>query len=114
MSYHETRSFLCSYKLLCGTEKMKHTALRNFFAAMAGRETDQTALADLNVITTCGVTQITEQDSFERLQTIARERKQGTPLVISGCLPNICRKNCGKQFQTPFKFRWINFPALMH
>ena len=82
----------------CAVQRNDTYRIAKYFRLNGWQETDDHCMADMNIVTTCGVTDITEKDSFARMQKVKDEQKKTAVMVISGCLPNIC----GKKMQAVF------------
>ena len=57
--------------------------------------------ADLIIFTTCGVTQLHEDFTFEMLEKIKHEKKPGAMLVLGGCVPEINPQRVAEEFGGP-------------
>lgn len=74
----------------CAVQRNETYRIAKFFKLNGWEELASPDVADINIITTCGVTHITEEDAFRMISEIYKKQKQNAILVISGCLPNIC------------------------
>jgi tRNA A37 methylthiotransferase MiaB len=57
--------------------------------------------ADLIILTTCGVTQMHEDFTFEMVEKIKVEKKPGASAIMGGCVPEINPKRVSDEFGGP-------------
>lgn len=74
----------------CAVQRNETYRIAKFFRLNGWNEVNDPSEANINVITTCGVTDITEKDSFSIIEGIVDSKRADGIIVISGCLPNIC------------------------
>lgn len=77
----------------CAVQRSETYRIENFFIKNGWLETTECALSDINIITTCGVTNDIEESSFCMIDRVAKQAKASSKLIVSGCLPNICIDN---------------------
>lgn len=80
----------CVLTNCCAVQRNETYRIANFFKLNDYIEITNSKEADINVITTCGVTDETEEESFDNIKRILANCKLGSKVIISGCLPNIC------------------------
>jgi MiaB/RimO family radical SAM methylthiotransferase len=57
--------------------------------------------ADIIILSTCGVTQLHEDYTFEMLEKIKAEKKTGAMVILGGCVPEINPKRVSEEFGGP-------------
>ena len=57
--------------------------------------------ADIIILTTCGVTKMHEDFTFEILDTINAKKKPGAMVILGGCVPEINPKRVDEEFDGP-------------
>lgn len=57
--------------------------------------------ADIIILTTCGVTQMHEDFTFEILDKINAKKKPGAMVILGGCVPEINPKRVAEEFDGP-------------
>lgn len=74
-----------------GCAVIRHDTQRysKYFRLNGWKEIDNSREADLILMTTCGVTQSTENFALESISRIKKEKKKEAKLIVGGCLPKI-------------------------
>lgn len=84
----------------CAVQRNETYRIAKFFKLNGWKELSSPEDSDINIVTTCGVTNITEKDAFRLVEEIYKKQKTNAVLVISGCLPNICLSTLSDAFPT--------------
>lgn len=74
----------------CAVQRNETYRIAKYLRLNGWSEVNDPSLVNMNIITTCGVTDITEKDSFKIIDRILDSKKEDGIIVIAGCLPNIC------------------------
>jgi tRNA A37 methylthiotransferase MiaB len=81
-------------------EQVKGWLVGNGFT-LSDNHWDVDPRADLIILTTCGVTQMHEDFTFEMLDRIKAEKKPGARVIMGGCIPEINPKRVSVEFDGP-------------
>lgn len=73
----------------CAVQRNETYRIAKFYQLNGWKEIENYKDADHIIITTCGVTSITEDDSIDRIKDLQSNKKENALLIVSGCLPNI-------------------------
>lgn len=102
-------SKVCIKTNCCAVQRNETYRIAEFFRQNGWHETENVEEADVTVITTCGVTEETENDSFNIVDSVIGKAKESAEIVVSGCLPNICVEKLKAKF---FKAKFIPLDKL--
>ncbi len=81
-------------------EQVKNWLTENGFKLSNNHyQVDKTA--DIIILTTCGVTQLHEDFTFEMLEKIKAGKKPGAQIILGGCVPEINPERVAKEFGGP-------------
>lgn len=90
----------CIITNCCAVQRSETYRIENFFCKNGWIETSDSSIADINVITTCGVTNEAEEAALQIVDRVIVQSKPNSTLVISGCLPNICNDELIRRYPT--------------
>ncbi|MCL2344217.1 MAG: radical SAM protein, partial [Firmicutes bacterium] len=68
---------------------------------LSGNHFEVDPKADLIILTTCGVTQLHEDFTFEMLDQIMARKKPAAAVILGGCVPEINPKRVSEEFDGP-------------
>lgn len=78
-------------------EQVKAWLIGNGFK-LSKNHFDVDSKADIIILTTCGVTQLHEDFTFETLKKINAKKKPGAKIILGGCVPEINPKRVAEEF----------------
>lgn len=89
---------VCIKTNCCAVQRNETYRIAEFFKLNGWHETYIIEEADVIVVTTCGVTEEAEIESFSIIEDAIKCSKASAKTVVSGCLPNICIKKLEERY----------------
>ena len=89
----------------CDRRVLELEQVKNWFVAngyvISNNHYSVDRTADIIILTTCGVTQMHEDFTFEMLKRINAGKKPGAHVILGGCVPEINPKRTAREFGGP-------------